>query len=186
VPRLLTRGPYRLVRNPLYLAIFLGLSGAAFAVGDLGFLFMAVLLVAFQRGIVVRSEERELQARFGADYEAYCHDTSRFVPLPRTLSARPLAVRIAILAIAAAGAVALGSIWGGDTGRIASASHGGVGDDLVLAALAWGALGALALSVTAGWIAAGRLAVARPWGLLAGAAAFGLLVSLYVGPWRIL
>lgn len=185
VPRLLTRGPYRLARNPLYLALFLGLSGAAFATGELGFLFMAILLVGFQRAVMVGSEERELRARFGAAYEAYCHDTARFVPLPRSLGARPVAVRIAILAIAVAAAVALGSIWGGDTGRIVSASHGGVGDDLVFAALAWGAVGALALGPAAGWIAAGRLALARPYGLLAGALAFGFLVSLYVGPWRI-
>jgi protein-S-isoprenylcysteine O-methyltransferase Ste14 len=80
---LLERGPYRLVRHPVYtgyLALLLG-SGIASQNGCV-LLIWPVSLV----GILVQaaSEERLLAARFGRDYERYVRRVGRLVPRLRS------------------------------------------------------------------------------------------------------
>ena len=75
-----SKGPYRFVRNPMYLAIVGILVGEAlfFRSAILG--WMAVgFAVGFHLFVVVY-EERALTQRFGASYERYCFQVSRWLP----------------------------------------------------------------------------------------------------------
>ncbi|MFN0103121.1 MAG: methyltransferase family protein [Bryobacteraceae bacterium] len=76
---LLSRGPYKYSRNPIYLAegtIWLGwmLFYGSFAV--LGVFALGSLLLG---PIVVRREERGLEARFGDVYREYARNTPRWL-----------------------------------------------------------------------------------------------------------
>ena len=79
---LLMRGPYRYVRNPLYLAvaaIFVGMSTlyAPWRARDLiGAGLVAILIHVF----VVRREEPATRHRLGAAYDDYCARVPRWLP----------------------------------------------------------------------------------------------------------
>ncbi len=76
---LVTGGPYRRTRNPLYLAglgVYLGV--ACFVNGIAPFLLLAPLAVLLHWG-VVRREERYLSAKFGEAYRAYQHQVRRWL-----------------------------------------------------------------------------------------------------------
>lgn len=78
--RLVVRGPYRLVRNPMYLGAGLALAGAALARGSWAlFAYLAVLWIAVQL-FITRYEEPTLRRIFGADYVAYCRGVRRWLP----------------------------------------------------------------------------------------------------------
>ena len=64
-------GPYRLTRNPIYIAMFLGLIGLAIAFDDL-WLFMTLVPFALviRYGVVAR-EEAYLERKFGDVYRGY-------------------------------------------------------------------------------------------------------------------
>jgi protein-S-isoprenylcysteine O-methyltransferase len=79
--RLITTGPYRLLRHPSYAGSLLTLAGIGLALGNWLSLLVAVLgaLIGFTRRIPV--EEAVLQTRFGDEYTAYTRRTWRLVPL---------------------------------------------------------------------------------------------------------
>ena len=81
-----TVGPYRWVRNPIYIGALLIVSGDAwlFLSVDL-VLYAAVLAVAFHL-LVVGYEEPRLRARFGAAYETYRRTVRRWTPQPQSTS----------------------------------------------------------------------------------------------------
>jgi protein-S-isoprenylcysteine O-methyltransferase Ste14 len=68
---LLTRGPFRFTRNPLYLSLSLLHAGLALLANALWPLLMLLPVLLVIRSYVVAREERYLLGRFGADYEAY-------------------------------------------------------------------------------------------------------------------
>jgi protein-S-isoprenylcysteine O-methyltransferase Ste14 len=74
------RGPYAVVRNPMYLGRFFIIFGFLMLLG------LPWLLVAFAVGYWfymanrVRREEKRLRAVLGEPYEAYCRETRRFLP----------------------------------------------------------------------------------------------------------
>ncbi len=78
--RLVIQGPYRFVRNPMYIGAGLALASAALffqswpLLAYAGFLFLATHL------FVVAYEEPTLRQSFGPDYEAYCRQVSRWWP----------------------------------------------------------------------------------------------------------
>lgn len=78
--RLVVRGPYRLVRNPMYIGALLAMAGAAlyFRSAILLAYCGAFLLVAHL--FVVLYEEPALRRSFGSQYETYCHSVSRWLP----------------------------------------------------------------------------------------------------------
>ena len=68
---LVTSGPYRLTRNPAYLAMACGYAAITLATASLG---AAVLLIPTLYVIdcgVIQREERYLQDKFGQDYTSY-------------------------------------------------------------------------------------------------------------------
>ena len=80
--RLVTSGPYRWTRNPLYsagaaLVIGLGLISAS------AFLLVGALVALALVRVRLPSEEAELEKRFGPAYRDYVRRTGRFLPRPR-------------------------------------------------------------------------------------------------------
>ena len=77
-PELVTSGPYRLVRHPIYSGILLGVIGTALAT-DVYLLFLALVMGAHFI-YSARAEERMLTASFPADYERYRASTKMLIP----------------------------------------------------------------------------------------------------------
>jgi protein-S-isoprenylcysteine O-methyltransferase Ste14 len=78
--RFVAAGPYRWVRNPIYLAALLIVGGEAWLFRSVDLLLYAGgVAVAFHL-LVVGYEEPRLRARFGEQYEAYRRAVSRWVP----------------------------------------------------------------------------------------------------------
>jgi protein-S-isoprenylcysteine O-methyltransferase Ste14 len=81
--RLVVSGPYRFVRNPMYLGAGLALLGAGLfyrsaVIGGYAGLFLAVTHL-----FVRVYEEPALHAGFGEEYEEYCRRTRRWWPFGR-------------------------------------------------------------------------------------------------------
>src|SRR6516164_477561 len=64
-------GPYRFTRNPIYLAMFLGLIGLALAFDNFWLLMMLVPFALVIRYGVVAREEAYLERKFGDVYRSY-------------------------------------------------------------------------------------------------------------------
>jgi protein-S-isoprenylcysteine O-methyltransferase Ste14 len=70
-PRLVTAGPYRLSRNPMYVSgLLTWLGWAIFCGSPAVFVALALLWAVFAFSVIPR-EERRLEALFGDDYRAY-------------------------------------------------------------------------------------------------------------------
>ena len=68
---MVTDGPYRYSRNPLYLRVTLLYLGFAFLVNDVWLLAVLPLVLIVLYVGVIRREERYLEAKFGDEYRAY-------------------------------------------------------------------------------------------------------------------
>jgi protein-S-isoprenylcysteine O-methyltransferase Ste14 len=80
-PALVTSGPYRFVRNPLYLGNFLLVLGSLVALGSRWWIDLAVLLLfSVEYSLIVRAEEKELSERFGKTYLDYQQRVPAIVP----------------------------------------------------------------------------------------------------------
>ena len=78
--RLVARGPYRYVRNPMYVGLALMILGIARWMRAPGLLiYLAVVLVWFHL-FVVFYEEPTLRRLFGAAYEDYLRTVPRWIP----------------------------------------------------------------------------------------------------------
>ena len=77
--RLVTHGPYRFTRNPMYLGMTLLYSGLALR-ANFGWplLLLPLVLVAVVQ-LVIRREERYLASEFGAAYDDYRHRVRRWL-----------------------------------------------------------------------------------------------------------
>ena len=78
--RFVPHGPYRLVRNPMYIggvSMLLGLGLYLTSVAMALFALVAFLVV---HTFVVFAEEPGLRKRFGQEYEDYCHAVPRWIP----------------------------------------------------------------------------------------------------------
>lgn len=76
---LVTHGPFRFTRNPVYLGAALAYAGLALLLNRLWPLaLLPVVLGVIQQG-VVRREERYLERRFGDAYRRYCAGVPRWL-----------------------------------------------------------------------------------------------------------
>jgi protein-S-isoprenylcysteine O-methyltransferase Ste14 len=81
--RLVVRGPYRVVRNPMYLGAATALVGAALYYGSAALLAYAVLFLLVTHLFVMAYEEPTLRRLFGDEYAGYCRSVPRWVPRVR-------------------------------------------------------------------------------------------------------
>ena len=79
---LVTWGPYRWVRNPMYVGVLLMIVAQAAAESSAALLAYAVLVFAVVHAFVVLYEEPTLRRRFGASYDSYLRDVPRWIPRP--------------------------------------------------------------------------------------------------------
>ena len=78
--KLVTEGPYRVVRHPIYAANFGLLLATGLAFSRLGPLLLASLAFWIGSVIRVRGEERLLREAFGEEYEAYARRVPALFP----------------------------------------------------------------------------------------------------------
>lgn len=78
--RLVMQGPYRLVRNPMYIGGGLALAGAALFYQSFQLLGYAGLFFLATHLFVVFYEEPTLRRSFGQEYAAYCQTVRRWWP----------------------------------------------------------------------------------------------------------
>ena len=76
---LVTTGPFRYSRNPLYVSLTLGYLGIAAAAQSLWALALLIVVLAVMRQGVIGREERYLERRFGADYLRYKERVRRWI-----------------------------------------------------------------------------------------------------------
>jgi protein-S-isoprenylcysteine O-methyltransferase Ste14 len=76
---LIRKGPYAMVRHPIYSGFLLGLLGAALAVGEWrGLAGLALAFVGW--GMKLRQEEAFMAAQFGGAYAAYRRQVKALIP----------------------------------------------------------------------------------------------------------
>src|SRR2546430_3064839 len=80
--RLVVRGPYRMVRNPMYLGAGLALASSALFYQSAPIAAYAALFWLATHLFVVAYEEPTLRRTFGAEYEEYCRRVRRWWPTP--------------------------------------------------------------------------------------------------------
>ena len=78
--RLVDAGPYRLVRNPMYIGAGLALAGAALFYQSWALLAYCAVFVLVMHLFVVLYEEPTLRATFGAPYVSYSERVRRWWP----------------------------------------------------------------------------------------------------------
>jgi protein-S-isoprenylcysteine O-methyltransferase Ste14 len=77
-PELVTSGPYRFVRHPIYSGLLLAMLGTALATNVAGVIVAAILGVYFYYAATV--EERNLVTAFPTAYPAYRDHTKKLIP----------------------------------------------------------------------------------------------------------
>lgn len=76
---LVTSGPYRLTRNPMYVGMACLYAGLALALGVIWALaVLPLVLLAVDRLVIVR-EERYLEGKFGEEYREYMRRARRWL-----------------------------------------------------------------------------------------------------------
>lgn len=78
--KLVVRGPYRYVRNPMYLGVLGVLSGEALLFASFSLLAYAGAFLAVVHVVVLLYEEPYLRHRFGDGYEGYRRRVRRWLP----------------------------------------------------------------------------------------------------------
>ena len=78
--RFVPHGPYRIVRNPMYIGGVSMLLGWGFYLTSISMIFYAVVAFLLIHTFVVFAEEPGLRKRFGQEYEDYCKSVPRWIP----------------------------------------------------------------------------------------------------------
>lgn len=78
--RLVIRGPYRFVRNPMYVGAGLALVGAAIFFQSWYLLGYAGIFLGATHLFVIAHEEPHLRGIFGQEYAEYCERVRRWLP----------------------------------------------------------------------------------------------------------
>ena len=77
---LVTRGLFRIVRNPIIASEIMVVWGEALYVASGGIVLYAIAATVGAHLVVLRIEEPVLRERFGESYEAYCRNVRRWLP----------------------------------------------------------------------------------------------------------
>ena len=81
--QLVTRGLYRYVRNPMYLAVLAIIAGWAVLFGSVAVAIYGVAIFAFLSLSLRFYEEPRLARQFGDEYAEYCERVGRWLPRRR-------------------------------------------------------------------------------------------------------
>jgi protein-S-isoprenylcysteine O-methyltransferase Ste14 len=94
--RLVTTGPYAIVRHPIYLATLLHLLATSIACGGPALVLATMSLGALGTVLRVRAEDELLRETFGRRWEAYSSAVPALLPgAPRVPRSRPAPGRVA-------------------------------------------------------------------------------------------
>lgn len=77
--KLVTTGPFRITRNPLYVTLVLILAATGFMMQSAWFFAAAAALVLLLDRLVITREERVIREHFGEEYAAYVARVRRWV-----------------------------------------------------------------------------------------------------------
>ncbi len=77
---LVVRGPYRWVRNPMYVGAATALAGAATYYQSLPLLGYVLVFLLISHTFVLTYEEPVLRRTFGPEYDSYCRRVGRWLP----------------------------------------------------------------------------------------------------------
>jgi protein-S-isoprenylcysteine O-methyltransferase Ste14 len=80
---LVTSGPYRFVRHPIYSSMLCVLCGTGLLVAPLPLLFVAILVFVIGTEIRVRIEDRLLASFFGERFYTYQQNVHAYIPFVR-------------------------------------------------------------------------------------------------------
>jgi protein-S-isoprenylcysteine O-methyltransferase Ste14 len=78
--KLITDGPYRLVRNPIYTGMFGMLVATGLAVSRWSTLLVAIVIFLAGTYVRVRIEERLLRGQFGSEFDEYTRRVPAVIP----------------------------------------------------------------------------------------------------------
>ena len=78
--KLVVTGLYRYVRNPMYVSVLAIVLGQALLFGDWRLMVYAALFWLACHAYVILYEERTLQRKFGAEYDAFRAKVPRWIP----------------------------------------------------------------------------------------------------------
>ncbi len=76
---LVTHGPFRFTRNPMYTGLVLASAGIALFLGTLPFLMVPVLLFALCNFVFIPFEEAKMQRQFNDQYTEYRRHVRRWI-----------------------------------------------------------------------------------------------------------
>lgn len=77
--QLVSTGPYRFTRNPMYLGLTIAYIGAAALLNSVWPVILLPIVLIVLAGSVISREERYLADAFGEEYAAYCARVRRWV-----------------------------------------------------------------------------------------------------------
>ena len=78
--KLASKGPYALMRNPLYFGNFVIGLGWSMIAGKIAVVVFAVSFYVLYVVFIIPHEENFLRSKFGSEYEEYCERVKRFYP----------------------------------------------------------------------------------------------------------
>ena len=78
--KLASKGPYALMRNPLYFGNFVIGLGWSIIAGKIAVVVFAVSFYILYVVFIIPHEENFLRSKFGSEYEKYCERVKRFYP----------------------------------------------------------------------------------------------------------
>ena len=76
---IITNGPYRYSRNPIYLGFIITGVGIAFAFNSCWILWSVLAFVLIANKLVIEREEKYLEEKFGESYSNYRRETRRWI-----------------------------------------------------------------------------------------------------------
>ena len=77
--KLVTNGPFRFTRNPMYSGLVLASLGIAFYAGTLPFFLVPILLFLLCNAVFIPFEEAKMQRQFSVQYTDYLRRVRRWI-----------------------------------------------------------------------------------------------------------
>ena len=77
--KLVISGPFRLTRNPMYLALVIVALGVAFWVGSWPMFLAPIALFATANWVHIPFEEQKMRRQFGEAFDAYAREVRRWI-----------------------------------------------------------------------------------------------------------